>query len=104
MGYYAGNYINTSAQNCVSIGTYSGQASNDFNVYNQSVCIGYASMISGSNQIVLGTATETIYVPGNIILNGTNILTTVSGQINNSLTTFKTLANTWSGINTFKSN
>lgn len=39
--------------------------------YNQSTAIGYNASATGSNQVVLGTATETVFCPNNVNIAGT---------------------------------
>jgi hypothetical protein len=41
--------------------------------YSQSTALGYNSKITASNQIMLGTATETVYVPGTLTANTRNV-------------------------------
>jgi hypothetical protein len=54
--------------NCICIGTYSGLYSK--NNYVNSTCLGFQSRITGSYQVVLGTATETILIPGAADISG----------------------------------
>ena len=48
------------------LGSNTGQASGDTNTYNNSTAVGYGATVNASNQIVLGTTTETVSIPGNI--------------------------------------
>ena len=72
IGDYAGEYYTlatgiTGAQlnnNCIFIGYSSGTNIYGATGYTNSTAIGYNSMITASNQIVLGTATETYQFPG----------------------------------------
>ena len=48
------------------LGSNTGQASGDTNTYNNSTALGYGSTITASNQIVLGTTSETVSIPGNV--------------------------------------
>ena len=48
------------------LGSNTGQASGDTNTYNNSTAIGYGATINASNQIMLGTATETVYIAGKL--------------------------------------
>jgi hypothetical protein len=41
------------------------------NSYNNSTAVGYSAQITANNQIVLGTSAENVYVPGNILADGT---------------------------------
>ena len=78
-----------------SIGVNSGQGNNDSNTYSYSTALGYNAIVNGSNQIVLGSPSETVYIPNALIVNGINIMTTLSGYV----TTSK--ANTWIASQTF---
>ena len=51
--------------------TFIGSGSNSSTNCFYSTCIGYNSSCSGSNQVVLGTASENVYIPGNINLQTT---------------------------------
>jgi hypothetical protein len=113
LGDQAGYFMLGSNNTC--IGALSGQSRLDTSVYNNSTAIGFYSIVNASNQIMLGTANETVYIPNALILAGTNILTTISSSINNilpniyntistSITNFKASNNTFSGINTFGDN
>jgi hypothetical protein len=72
--------------------------------YSYSTAIGYNASTSTSNQIVLGTSSENVFIPGNITINSPPILsystliTPTSNQIGyikgGSLTTNTTIANT----------
>lgn len=46
---------------------------------------------------MLATSTETVYIPNALILNSTNILTTITNSVNSLLLS----NNTWSGTNSF---
>ena len=68
IGFHAGKEaINPS--NCTFLG-----AATDFDVssnnYSQSTAVGYNAIIDASNQIVLGTQTETVKIPGNTNIGG----------------------------------
>ena len=96
VGFQAGN--NVTGNNNILIGkgaggiTYNGTNNNtligtntdfDANGYTNSTALGYGSIITGSNQIILGTATETTYPMGGLnIPSGKNIQ--VIGQYLNS--------------------
>ena len=62
LGYSAGNNV-ISGNNNTYLG-YNTGISNSNDVYHNSTAIGYQAKIGNSNQIVLGTSTETVYVPG----------------------------------------
>jgi len=62
-GAYSGSLITTGSKN-ICIGT--GADFDSSTQYNQSCCIGWNSKISSSNQLVLATATETTYIPGQL--------------------------------------
>ena len=71
--------------------------------YAQSTAIGYGAQITASNQIVLGTATETVSIPGKIGTNGStfksvrtfNAGLTVSGTATFNTTIGGTVYSTW---------
>ena len=50
------------------LGYAAGQANGDLNVYINSTAIGANSVVTKSNQMVLGTSFETVYVPGTLSL------------------------------------
>jgi hypothetical protein len=45
------------------VGSNTGQQSTDSNVYNNSTALGYGAVVNASNQIVLGTTTESVVIP-----------------------------------------
>ena len=55
----------TYGNNCTFLGSLTGVDLSD-NTYNNSTAIGYGAIIDASNQIVLGTANETVQIPGHI--------------------------------------
>lgn len=64
VGFQAGyNQTSGASVNSSFFGAETGVAS-PTTAYTQSTALGYGSIISASNQVVLGTATETVYVPG----------------------------------------
>lgn len=63
IGSGAGEYSRGS--NNTYLGRLTGQTSADSNTYNKSTAIGWSAIVTGSNQIVLGTATETTRFMGN---------------------------------------
>ena len=91
-------YNSTGKSNiCIGQGCGTGNVSGNFNCFigaetnttsqfNNSCAIGYASMITGSNQIQLGTSSEIVYcyklsMPTNQILTYSTIPSTVSNQV-----------------------
>jgi hypothetical protein len=73
---------NTSGFNNVSLGSYSGQsmttATNTTSIgansdakFSSSTAIGYNSVCTAINQIMLGTTAETVIIPGNLSITGT---------------------------------
>jgi len=97
IGYQAGIYDYNGSNNTY-LGAITGQTSSDSNTYARSTAIGYNAVINASNQIVLGTSTEKVSIPGNYLGIGTytpnsgnsldvNGSVSVSGILNlNSLT------------------
>jgi len=64
VGYGAGAFVSTGG-NITCLG-YNTGFSSGATQYNQSTAIGYNATITGSNQVVLGTAAENVYVPGKL--------------------------------------
>ena len=65
--------------------------------FNNSTCIGFGSSISASNQIQLGTSSETVYcnkisMPTNPILTYSSIPSTTSNQVGYQITNSRTIA------------
>ena len=80
-----------------SYNTFVGSECNTGSNYNNSSCIGYGSIITGSNQVVLGSSSETVYcnkisMPTNPILTYSTIPSTVSNQIGYQVTNSRTIA------------
>jgi len=82
IGYSAGSYLNGGDAN-----TFLGYGANTpGGIYTKSTAIGAFAQITASNQITLGTATETVNVPGlisvagDIIMNGGSLRTTDSNE------------------------
>ena len=80
-----------------SYNTFLGSECNTGSNYNNSSCIGYGSIITGSNQVVIGTSNETIYCnkissPNNQILTYTSIPSVQSNQIGYQITNSRTIA------------
>jgi cytoskeletal protein CcmA (bactofilin family) len=71
IGLSSGAY-DISGNNNTYLGASTGQPSTDKNIYTNSTAIGYLSRITESNQIVLGTATENVSIPGKV--NNTSII------------------------------
>jgi len=65
VGYIAGNSI-TNGSNNTLLGSYSDALDGVIN----STAIGANAIVTTSNQIVLGTSSENVLIPGNILLNG----------------------------------
>ena len=66
LGQYCGQGIITGYKNTL-VGAQTNVASDS---YNNSTCIGYGSNITASNQITLGTVTETVLIPNSITTQG----------------------------------
>ena len=83
IGYKSGRDVTTGA-NCLYLGTNT-DTDNHANTYNSSVALGNAAIISASNQIVLGTLSETTKILGNLALSGalydSNGSTGATGQV-----------------------
>jgi hypothetical protein len=62
IGTSSGNLILGDYNTC--LGSNTGQA--DSNIYSNSTCLGYGSIITGSNQIMLGSNLETVFVPNKL--------------------------------------
>jgi hypothetical protein len=71
IGASSGTY-DISGKNNTYLGASTGQLNTDKNIYNNSTAIGYNSVITASNQIVLGTSTENVSIPGKV--NNTSII------------------------------
>ena len=74
-----------------------GAETNTTGQYNNSCAIGYASMITQSNQIQLGTSTETVFcnklsVTNNQILTYSSIPSTVSNQVGYQVSNSRTIS------------
>jgi hypothetical protein len=72
IGVNAGAFLNTNDN--IAIGTNTGATG--ANSFYGSTCIGNGSKITGSNQVVLGTATEKVIVLGTLNVSGTSTLNT----------------------------
>ena len=71
---------NVQGTNNTMLGSNTGQSNN--NIYNNSTAIGYGSIVSASNQIVMGTMNECVTIPSTILsTNATTGALTVSGNI-----------------------
>ena len=72
IGYYAGTadtYVLTGSYNTY-VGTNT-QPTSSASACNESTALGYGATITASNQIVLGRASETVYIPGTLTVSGT---------------------------------
>jgi len=67
IGYQAGQSNTTGSNN-----TFLGYLSKNPNNFSSSTAIGYNSQLTASNQIMLGTATETVVCPGTTIISNSN--------------------------------
>ena len=105
---------NTTGFNNVSLGAYSGQSmttatnstcigANSDAKFSSSTAIGYNSVCSATNQIMLGTSAETVAVPGNLSVTGT--INSISSDIFSKIQYLSTVSsNVQSQINTVSSN
>jgi len=84
-----GNGVSVNATNCTFLGSAT-RTNSTVNLFNKSSCLGADSVITASNQIVLGTATETVSVPGAITSVG-DISTT--GNFSGNSATFTSAVN-----------
>ena len=80
-----------------SYNTFLGSECNTGSNYNNSSCIGFGSIITGSNQIVLGTSNETVYCnkissPNNQLLTYSSIPLAISNQVGYQVSNNRTLA------------
>lgn len=90
LGYRAGYNITTGASSNVTLLGANTSVAVATTAYSQSTCVGYASVISRSNEVVLGTATETVYVPG--------ILQVQNNYVASASPTIITTTSTLSGV------
>ncbi len=86
LGNSAGSNLSGNSNTNTFLGNFTNVASSS-RVYNNSTAIGYQSIVNASNQIVLGTATEKIYIPGsylgiNTYTPGDGYALDVSGNVN----------------------
>lgn len=66
LGYRSGwNLTSSASTRCLFLGDNCG-VSSPTTAYTQSSCVGSNSVITASNQVVLGTASETVFVPGTL--------------------------------------
>ena len=110
---------NTTGKSLISIGQgcgtnqitgnnncYIGAETNCSRQFNNSCAIGYAASINSSNQIQLGTSSETIFcnkisMPNNHILTYSTIPSTVSNQVGYQITNSRTLAASFSSSDSY---
>jgi hypothetical protein len=98
---------NTTGYNNTSLGSASGQSmittigstcigTNSDTSYNYSTAIGYNSVCTSQNQLMLGTSLDSVVVPGNLSVTGTinNISNTVFGYLSNVSSNIQTQINT----------
>jgi hypothetical protein len=101
IGYYAG--INDISGNYNTYLGYKTGTSNAIIGYHHSTAIGFESNISGSNQIVLGTSTESVYLPGGYM--GINVFTPTSGNaldVNGNVTATSFTATSFTAISDYR--
>jgi hypothetical protein len=91
VGFGAGNSITSNSNTCI------GYSSNVLNNASNSTAIGYGAICTTSNQIMIGTSTQTVDVPGNIFLSNVTFFGTING-ISNTL--FNYLTNVSSDLQT----
>jgi hypothetical protein len=103
VGYSAGNSVSETYthSNCCFIG--GGSDSDDTAGHTYSVALGAGSIITGSNQVVLGRSSETVVVPSGLIKTGTTTLTVNQTPQLNTANTFTT-TQTYNGINIHNQN
>ena len=82
IGYFAGNSIENMS-NCTFLGASTG-FDNTANSYSNSTALGVNTLITKSNQIVLGTSSEEVYIPGSLVYN--TKLDTSQGNSTSTLT------------------
>jgi hypothetical protein len=63
------------------------QQNTDTNKYNNSTALGYGATILGSNQIVIGTESETVYMKNNLNVTGTVLASNFPGTSDSRLKT-----------------
>lgn len=59
--------------NNTMLGSNTGQAPGDTNIYNNSCAIGYGATVNANGQIVIGSATETVKIPSTIVSTGPTV-------------------------------
>jgi cytoskeletal protein CcmA (bactofilin family) len=69
LGYRAGYDLSGNSSYNTFLG-YGADIDSSGNTYNYSTALGYGAIIDASNQIVLGRATETVYIPGTLDVSG----------------------------------
>ena len=81
VGCQSGNATNSpSTSNCTYLG-YNTGVSPSGSSYNNSTAIGASAVITASNQIVLGTASETVSIPGTLSLGSLSLSTLAVGTL-----------------------
>jgi hypothetical protein len=84
---------------CTCIGTNSGQLGGTR--LENSTSIGKGSQFTASNQVMIGTTSDTVVCPNVLVVDGTNVLTRISDAISTGFTNFLAGSNQWSGSNAF---
>ena len=90
VGRNSGGYMTGSNNTCIGVST--GQLQSDTNSYSNSTALGYLATISSSNQVMLGTVSDTVRCPNilsvasQILLGGVDILTIITNAINRKQT------------------
>jgi hypothetical protein len=80
LGRYSGENLKNGEHNTF-LGDYA-DVNNSANFYKESTAIGFSAKITGSNQIMMGTANETVQVPGTLNVDGPAYLTNYVNQGN----------------------
>jgi len=85
IGYGAGS-LQVQGNNNTFVGATTTQDTGS-NTYNNSTALGYGATITGSNQIVIGTASETVYMRNNLNVTGTVLASNFPGTSDSRLKT-----------------
>jgi hypothetical protein len=70
IGTHSGNYNSTSS-NCTFLGMNAAASYGNTTTYDRSTAVGFESIITTNNQLVLGKSNTTVYVPNNLTVDGT---------------------------------
>jgi hypothetical protein len=95
IGYFSGSNV-VYGQGLSFLGAFSGQDVS-YNNYSFSTAIGYAATITGSNQIILGRASEITYPMGGLTIPSTKNLNLIGNIVANGSTITPTLLSYLSG-------